>query len=304
MKYNHFSVLEKEVLSYIDDTKPSIVLDATLGLGGHTLSILNNKKSVSNVYCIDQDKNSILIAKERLEKYSEKIKFINDNFKNVNSHIHEKVDYIIADLGVSTYQIMNMDRGFSFNSQNRLDMRMDRSQVLDAYQIVNSYSVNRLSEILKDYGEEKNHFKIANQICRYRERKDIFSCKELSDLVSASSPGGGRLNSSTRTFMALRIEVNNELECLKEFLNKSIEILNSGGKLIIISFHSLEDRIVKNFMKHCEKSCVCETTKLICDCKKKSTLKILTKKPIRPSQKEILANPNSRSAKLRVGAII
>ena len=304
MKYNHFSVLEKEVLSYIDDTKPSIVLDATLGLGGHTLSILNNKKSVSNVYCIDQDKNSILIAKERLEKYSEKIKFINDNFKNVNSHIHEKVDYIIADLGVSTYQIMNMDRGFSFNSQNRLDMRMDRSQVLDAYQIVNSYSVNRLSEILKDYGEEKNHYKIANQICRYRERKDIFSCKELSDLVSASSPGGGRLNSSTRTFMALRIEVNNELECLKEFLNKSIEILNSGGKLIIISFHSLEDRIVKNFMKHCEKSCVCETTKLICDCKKKSTLKILTKKPIRPSQKEILINPNSRSAKLRVGAII
>ena len=304
MKYNHFSVLEKEVLSYIDDTKPSIVLDATLGLGGHTLSILNNKKSVSNVYCIDQDKNSILIAKERLEKYSEKIKFINDNFKNVNSHIHEKVDYIIADLGVSTYQIMNMDRGFSFNSQNKLDMRMDRSQVLDAYQVVNSYSVNRLSEILKDYGEEKNHFKIANQICRYRERKDIFSCKELSDLVSASSPGGGRLNSSTRTFMALRIEVNNELECLKEFLNKSIEILNSGGKLIIISFHSLEDRIVKNFMKHCEKSCVCETTKLICDCKKKSTLKILTKKPIRPSQKEILINPNSRSAKLRVGAII
>ena len=304
MKYNHFSVLEEEVLSHVDDTKPSIVLDATLGLGGHTLSILNNKKSVSNVYCIDQDKNSILIAKERLEKYSEKIKFINDNFKNVNSHIHEKVDYIIADLGVSTYQIMNMDRGFSFNSQNRLDMRMDRSQVLDAYQVVNSYSVNRLSEILKDYGEEKNHFKIANQICRYRERKDIFSCKELSDLVSASSPGGGRLNSSTRTFMALRIEVNNELECLKEFLNKSIEILNSGGKLIIISFHSLEDRIVKNFMKHCEKSCVCETTKLICDCKKKSTLKILTKKPIRPSQKEILINPNSRSAKLRVGAII
>ena len=304
MKYNHFSVLEEEVLSYIDDTKPSIVLDATLGLGGHTLSILKNKKSVSNVYCIDQDKNSILVAKERLEKYSEKIKFINDNFKNVNSHIHEKVDYIIADLGVSTYQIMNMNRGFSFNSQNRLDMRMDRSQVLDAYQVVNSYSVNRLSEILKDYGEEKNHYKIANQICRYRERKDIFSCKELSDLVSASSPGGGRLNSSTRTFMALRIEVNNELECLKEFLNKSIEILNSGGKLIIISFHSLEDRIVKNFMKHCEKNCVCETTKLICDCKKKSTLKILTKKPIRPSQKEILVNPNSRSAKLRVGAII
>ena len=304
MKYNHFSVLEEEVLSYVDDTKPSIVLDATLGLGGHTLSILNNKKSVSNVYCIDQDKNSILIAKERLEKYSEKIKFINDNFKNVNSHIHEKVDYIIADLGVSTYQIMNMDRGFSFNSQNRLDMRMDRSQVLDAYQVVNSYSVNRLSEILKDYGEEKNHYKIANQICRYRERKDIFSCKELSDLVSASSPGGGRLNSSTRTFMALRIEVNNELECLKEFLNKSIEILNSGGKLIIISFHSLEDRIVKNFMKHCEKKWVCETTKLSCDCKKKSTLKILTKKPIRPSQKEILVNPNSRSAKLRVGAVI
>ena len=304
MKYNHFSVLEEEVLSYVDDTKPSIVLDATLGLGGHTLSILNNKKSVSNVYCIDQDKNSILIAKERLEKYSEKIKFINDNFKNVNSHIHEKVDYIIADLGVSTYQIMNMDRGFSFNSQNRLDMRMDRSQVLDAYQVVNSYSVNRLSEILKDYGEEKNHYKIANQICRYRERKDIFSSKQLSDLVRASSPGGGRLNSSTRTFMALRIEVNNELECLKEFLNKSIEILNSGGKLIIISFHSLEDRIVKNFMKHCEKNCVCETTKLICDCKKKSTLKILTKKPIRPSQKEILVNPNSRSAKLRVGAVI
>ena len=304
MEYNHFSVLEEEVLSYVDDTKPSIVLDATLGLGGHTLSILNNKKSVSNVYCVDQDKYSISIAKERLEKYSKKIKFINDNFKNVKSHIDEKVDYVIADLGISSYQIMNMDRGFSFNSENKLDMRMDKSQILDAYQIVNSYSVNRLSEILKEYGEEKNHYKIANHICKHRERKDIFSCKELSDLISTLSPKSGRLNSSTRTFMALRIEVNNELECLKEFLDKSIEILNSGGKLIIISFHSLEDRIVKNFMKYCEKNCICESTKLICDCKKKSILKILTKKPIRPTQEEISANPNSRSAKLRVGAII
>ena len=149
-----------------------------------------------------------------------------------------------------------MDRGFSFVSEGKLDMRMNKSQTLDAYKIINSYSEKELSRIFKEYGEEKNHYKIATNICREREKRKIFSCKDLSDLISRISNHKGKLNSSTRAFMALRIAVNDELQSLKEFLENSITILNPGGRLIVISFHSLEDRIVKNFMKHCEKSCI------------------------------------------------
>ena len=304
MEYNHFSVMEEEILSFIEISKRSKIVDATLGLGGHSLSILDNREQISSIYCIDQDIESISIAKERLKKYSQKIKFINDNFRNIKNHINEKVDYIIADLGISNYQIKNMDRGFSFVSEGKLDMRMNKSQTLDAYKIINSYSEKELSRIFKEYGEEKNHYKIATNICREREKRKIFSCKDLSDLISRISNHKGKLNSSTRAFMALRIAVNDELQSLKEFLENSITILNPGGRLIVISFHSLEDRIVKNFMKHCEKSCICPSTKLMCDCEKESILKILTKKPIVPTDDEITKNPNSRSAKLRVGTLI
>ena len=304
MEFNHQSVLAEEVLSFLDKKKSLKIIDATLGLGGHTLNFLKNRENISFIYCFDRDSDAIEIAKKRLEHFNKKIKYINDNFSNIQEHIETKVDYIFADLGISSYQIENDKRGFSFNSDERLDMRMDKNQDLDAHHIINNFSTNDISEILKNYGEERNHKKIANQIGKNREIAEIFSCKQLSDLINRINYKKGKINSSTKSFMALRIAVNNELESLEKFLNNSTKLLKSSGKLMVISFHSLEDRIVKNFMKYLEKDCICPTSKMICDCEKTSKLKILTKKPIVAKSAEINQNSRSRSAKLRIGEII
>ena len=304
MEYSHYSVMKNEIISFINTEENKTLVDATLGMGGHTFSISEASSGRFNFLCFDQDKESIEIAKERLFPFRKNIKYFHANFKNLKNYIDDKVDYILADLGISTYQLLNKKRGFSFTSDERLDMRMDKNQILDAHYIINNYNLNNLSTILKDFGEERNHYKIASYICKERTKKKINTCKELSDLIDRCSSKKSKINSSTKTFMALRIEVNNELESLKEFLKTSLSLLKPKGRLMVISFHSLEDRIVKNFMKLSEKDCICPSTQMLCDCDKKSELRIITKKPILPSESEINQNPSSRSAKLRVGEVI
>jgi len=300
----HYTVMKQEILDNLDSTNNDTYVDVTLGMGGHTFAIMESTKKPKKMICIDLDKESLKIAKKRLEKYSESIKYIQGNFKNVDLLIKEKVDAIIADLGISSYQLLHSNRGFSFDEDSLLDMRIDKYQELTAYKIVNSYNVQELSDLIKNFGEEKNHFKIASEIVRQRHNKGIKTCLDLAKIIKKINKDKTKINASTRTFQALRIAVNNELSTLTEFLEKSLRVLKTGGKLIIISFHSLEDRIVKQFFKYCEAKCICSQSVMICECKKEQTLRILTRKPLTPSKQEVLDNVRSRSAKMRIGVAI
>ena len=303
MKNYHNPVLLKESIEGLDINPVGVYVDVTFGGGGHSKAILNKLSSKGKLFAFDQDHSTSINSID-----DSRFKLISANFSNLKKHLNlydvSEISGLIADFGVSSYQLDKKERGFSIRFNGPLDMRMDNKNKLNAKEIVNSYNEKKLTSLFKGYGEVSRARIYSKMIVKSRIKNKIISTKDLQNVLEPIIPKRKLNKEMAKIFQAIRIEVNNELECLKEFLNKSIEILNSGGKLIIISFHSLEDRIVKNFMKHCEKNCVCETTKLICDCKKKSTLKILTKKPIRPSQKEILVNPNSRSAKLRVGAVI
>ena len=300
----HYTVMKDEAIESLLIKDDGVYVDATLGMGGHSLGILEINSNLKKIICIDNDMESIEIAKKRLSKYDQKIEFICGNFKNIHELISEKVDGIIVDLGLSTYQILNSKRGFSFNDDSKLDMRINLNQKLTAHEIVNTFSVTKLSELLKDFGEERNHYKIASEIARERNKKEIKNSIELSNIVEKINKNISNINPSTRTFQALRIAVNDELPALSEFLVNSIKVLKKGARLIIITFHSLEDRIVKRFFKLCESECICPPSKMICDCEKEKTLKIITRKPISPSKEEVAENPSSRSAKMRVGMTI
>jgi 16S rRNA (cytosine1402-N4)-methyltransferase len=300
----HFTVMKNEAIKNLNLKRNGTYLDATLGMGGHTDQISKTRNDIKKIICLDNDINSIKLAKIRLAKFNDKIEFICGNFKDIDKLINEKVDGVILDLGISTYQLLNADRGFSFKSGNKLDMRISLEQELTAHEIVNTFSVDKISEILKNYGEEKNHFKIASEIARQRTRCEISTADELNKIIKKINKNSSKINSSTRTFQALRIAVNNELDAIEKFLEKSEYILNKGARLVVITFHSLEDRIVKKFFKLSESKCLCPESRMMCDCKKKQTLKIITKKPIRPSVEEVLENPSSRSAKMRIGEAI
>ena len=300
----HFTVMKNEAIKNLNLKRNGTYLDATLGMGGHTDQISKTRNDIKKIICLDNDINSIKLAKIRLAKFDDKIEFICGNFKDIDKLINEKVDGVILDLGISTYQLLNADRGFSFKSGNKLDMRISLEQELTAHEIVNTFSVDKISEILKNYGEEKNHFKIASEIARQRTRCEISTADELNKIIKKINKNSSKINSSTRTFQALRIAVNNELDAIEKFLEKSEYILNKGARLVVITFHSLEDRIVKKFFKLSESKCLCPEFIVMCDCKKKQTLKIITKKPIRPSVEEVLENPSSRSAKMRIGEAI
>jgi|TARA_B110000263_G_scaffold54225_1_gene45633 16S rRNA (cytosine1402-N4)-methyltransferase len=300
----HFTVMKNEAIKNLNLKRNGTYLDATLGMGGHTDQISKTRNDIKKIICLDNDINSIKLAKIRLAKFDDKIEFICGNFKDIDKLINEKVDGVILDLGISTYQLLNADRGFSFKSGNKLDMRISLEQELTAHEIVNTFSVDKISEILKNYGEEKNHFKIASEIARQRTRCEISTADELNKIIKKINKNSSKINSSTRTFQALRIAVNNELDAIEKFLEKSEYILNKGARLVVITFHSLEDRIVKKFFKLSESKCLCPESRMMCDCKKKQTLKIITKKPIRPSVEEVLENPSSRSAKMRIGEAI
>ncbi|HID66642.1 MAG TPA: 16S rRNA (cytosine(1402)-N(4))-methyltransferase RsmH [Aquificaceae bacterium] len=289
MKVVHKSVLLKESVEILTSNEGKIYVDCTLGGGGHAKEILKRRQDIYLIG-IDKDDEAIEIAKENLKGFEGRISIYKADFRNLDLVLQEegieKVDGFLFDLGVSIFQIKG-ERGFSFQINAPLDMRMDPEQTLTAYKVVNNYPERELIRILKEFGEEKFAVKIAKAIVQRRKKKPIETTEELVDIILSVVPEyykHGRIHPATRTFQAIRIEVNRELESLKESLEKTKEFLAPKGRLVVISFHSLEDRIVKSFMKEKENQGI---------------LRILTKKPITPSPEELRENPASRSAKLR-----
>lgn len=306
MDFKHVSVLYKETLDSLNIKKDGIYVDCTLGGGGHSLGILERLSKDGLLIGIDQDEDAILAATERLKNYSNK-KLVKSNFEKIDEVLEnlniEKVDGILMDLGVSSYQLDEGERGFSYMKDAKLDMRMDRNRDISAYDVVNFYDEEKLYKIIKEYGEERYAKKIAFNICRAREKKKIETTFELVDIIKSSIWARDRRDGphpAKRTFQAIRIEVNRELEVLENTIEKSIECLNPKGRMSIITFHSLEDRIVKNKFKDLQDPCKCPKEFPICVCNKKPIIKIVTKKPLEPSNEEVDENSRARSSKLRI----
>lgn len=288
----HQSVMLEEVVSSLNLKKGSVVVDGTIGLGGHSREILKKIIPGGRLIGIDADIEALKEARQNLLDFNGSFSLVHGNFRNLDTILEKEgirnVDAIILDLGVSSYQIEDGSRGFSIKHESRLDMRMDKSLQLSAYDIVNKFSEQELSDIIKEYGEERFHKRIARYIKQSRSKKKIETTRELAEIVHKAigyGHGKERIDTATRTFQALRIAVNDELSSLEEGLKKALVLLKSGGKIAIISFHSLEDRIVKNIFR--------ENARL-------GALKIITKKPLYPASAEVIRNPRSRSAKLRI----
>lgn len=290
-KATHIPVLKNEVLKYLDPKPNENFIDCTVGEGGHSLAILEKNGPKGKVLGIDRDPEQIKNCKENLAKFKERLILVCDNFANLKEIVKrenfKKVSGILFDLGLSSWHLEKSGRGFSFQRDEPLIMRFDGKEGLTAKEIVNQWPEEKIKEILKNYGQERFAKKIAERIVEERKIKPIETTFQLVKIIEKAVPSWylhRKIHFATKTFQALRIAVNEELENLKAGLQKALEVLNKGGRLVVISYHSLEDRIVKNFLKENEK---------------KGVLKILTKKPIRPKGKEIKFNPRSRSAKLR-----
>jgi len=304
----HISVLLNEVIDffqYLDLSEDKIVADFTLGGGGHSEAILQRFKNVK-IVAFDKDQFAIDYSQKRLEAYKDRIQFIHSDFSNFDDFIDYKFDGAILDLGISSFHIDDKSRGFSFDSDEPLDMRMDRSDAsLSAADIVNNYKFAELQRIFKEFGEISRPNKVVNAIIDYRRSKRVETCRELSEIIRKNFFSNNRkINVATKFFQAIRIAVNDELGCIEKFLSKIFDFMNVGSRLQIISFHSLEDRIVKNSFKYQAADCVCPISVMRCCCNKVKKINILTKKPISPSESEIGRNKRSRSAKLRVAEII
>jgi 16S rRNA (cytosine1402-N4)-methyltransferase len=304
----HQPVLLRQVIKWLEPEKKKRLLDATLGLGGHTLAILRSSPGVQ-VLGIDQDEEALRLAEQRLAEYEGRFFLALSSYRDFDRILKEvgwdKVDGALLDLGVSSMQLDIPERGFSFLHDGPLDMRMSKKEgFIPARNIVNNYSFSQLKEIIARYGQDPLAGRIARAIVEARAKQKIETTLELAEIVKNAYPPRMRFKAkkhpATRTFQALRIVVNQELDVLEEFLNKIVHYLNPGARLVIISFHSLEDRIVKLFFKRESSECICPPQKVICDCNHKKTLHILTKKPVIPDQGEIELNSRSRSAKLRV----
>lgn len=307
MAFQHISVLLNESLKLMDPRPGEIFVDGTLGGAGHSLAFLGNLMPNGILVGIDQDTIALKNAEEKLKEYKENVILVHDNFQNLGKIINEKfpegVDGIFLDIGVSSPQIDTPERGFSYMHDAPLDMRMNQEEKKDASYIVNSYSLDELHRIIKKYGEENWAKRIAEFIVEKRKEKLIETTGELVKIIEAAIPKAAREKGShpaKRTFQALRIEVNKELEVLEKVIDDSIKVLKSGGRLGIITFHSLEDRIVKEKFNFYEKDCICPPEFPICNCDKKREVKILTRKPVVPSEEEITHNTRAKSAKLRV----
>ena len=304
MEYVHKSVLLKETIEHLNINPEGIYVDGTLGGGGHSEEILK-RLTTGKLIAIDRDEEAILAAKERLKDYKNVI-YIKDNFKNIKEILRnlgiEKVDGILLDLGVSSYQLEEVERGFSYMKDAPLDMRMDKTSPFSAYDVVNRYSEKELERVIREYGEEKWASRIAKFIVEERKKGDIKTTSQLVEIIKKAIPASARRmgpHPAKRTFQAIRIEVNEELKDLDKALEDMVEVLRGKGRIAVITFHSLEDRIVKNTFKKLENPCTCPPG-LPCTCGKQPVIKIITKKPILPSKEEVEENPRSRSAKLRV----
>lgn len=305
MEFKHISVLLNEVIESLNIKEDGIYVDCTLGGAGHSSEILKRLSNKGRLIGIDQDTNALEAAKEKLKNY-QNVTYVHDNFYNIDSILKElkidKVDGILMDLGVSSYQLDTAERGFSYMKDAPLDMRMNREKGFSAYEVVNEYSASELFRIMRDYGEEKFAKRIADFIIRAREIKSIDTTLELVDIIKAAIPAkfqkGG--HPAKKTFQAIRIEVNSELTILDKAVGDSINNLNEKGRISIITFHSLEDRIIKNKFKDLENPCTCPKEFPICICGKNPIVKVITKKPIEPTDEEKEINSRSKSAKLRV----
>ena len=306
MEFNHYSVMLNETIESLNIKPDGIYVDGTLGGGGHSFEIAK-RLTTGHLYGIDQDEAAIEAASERLKDYKEHFTAIRANYKDAVSILKEKgiggVDGIVLDLGVSSYQLDTAERGFSYKADSPLDMRMDRRQKLSAYDIVNTYPIKELFRIIRDYGEDKFAQNIAKHIVQARETKPIETTFELNEIIKAAIPMKMRVEGghpSKRTFQAIRIECNHELDVLRDSLDEMIDYLKPGGRLSIITFHSLEDRIVKTSFKKNEDPCTCPKNFPVCVCGKVSKGTQITRKPIVPTDEELSQNSRSKSAKLRV----
>ena len=303
MKSFHIPVLKAQSIELLQIKKDGVYVDATLGGGGHTEAMFEHEKDI-RVVAFDHDKDAIDFALKRLSKYSDRIIFVNKNFSYLSSALAlnriTKIDGILFDLGFSSHQI-DQQRGFSYTQDDELDMRMNRNNgKLTAYDIVNFYPKNKLEQVLHDYSEDRFWKRISNAILQARKDKKIETTKQLREIIENVIPRDKAFKTLSRIFQALRIEVNKELEALEKGLKSSVEVLKKGGKIAVISYHSLEDRIVKRFFKYENLECICPAYLPRCVCEKEVRLKIITKKPIVPTVEEIKENSRARSAKLRV----
>ena len=305
MDFAHYSVLLAETIEELHVKPEGIYVDGTLGGGGHALEVCR-RLTTGHLYGIDQDCSAVRAAGERLAAFRERVTVIRDNYRNMRAALGqegvESADGILLDLGVSSYQFDSQERGFSYRFDAPLDMRMDQRQELTAGEIVNNYSESDLYRIIRDYGEDRFAKNIAKHIVRTRALGPIRTTFELNEIIRAAVPAKMRRDGhpSRQTFQALRIECNGELEALESSLEDFIDILKPGGRLCIITFHSLEDRIVKNIFRKNESPCTCPPEFPVCVCGKVSKGTVVTRKPIVPTEKELEENSRSRSAKLRV----
>lgn len=300
----HIPVLYKETLETLVTDKDGIYLDCTLGGGGHTEGLLKATSEKGRVISIDQDQQAIDFAKERLKKYGNRWQVFKNNFENLDMVVYmagvDKVNGILMDIGVSSTQLDDPERGFSYRYDTRLDMRMNKSNPLSAYEVVNEYEEEKLAKIIYEYGEERYSRRIARIICERRQEKPIETTGDLVEIIKRAYPSRAEKHPAKKTFQAIRIEVNRELEVLETAINKAVGALKPGGRLAIITFHSLEDRIVKNMFKELSTGCKCPPELPICVCNEKPKVKLVTRKPIIPGAEELKYNNRAHSSKLRV----
>lgn len=306
MDFKHVSVLLDETVNGLNIKPNGIYVDGTLGGAGHSSEIVKHLNDKGLLIGIDQDKEALKAAREKL-KDNENVEYVHNNFHEIKDILDElnieKIDGIMLDLGVSSYQLDNGDRGFSYMQDAKLDMRMDTDSNFSAYDVVNNYSEEELLRVIRNYGEEKFAKRIVFNIIKGRKVKAIETTFELVDIIRKSIPTKNQRKGghpAKRTFQAIRIEVNGELEILNQTIDDAVSSLNVGGRIAIITFHSLEDRIVKTKFKELQNPCTCPSSFPICICGKKPRVKIITKKPIYPSEEELAVNKRSSSAKLRI----
>ncbi len=305
MEFNHIPILLEQVINGLDIKKDGIYVDGTIGGAGHSIEIVK-RLDKGKLIGIDQDTDALKKAREVLYDYEDKTILVHDNYKNIDYILKnldiEEVDGIFIDIGVSSYQLDEASRGFSYHKDAPLDMRMDKTRDFSAWDIVNKYTEERLTDIILSYGEEPWAKRISEFIVNERKSSSINTTLELVEVIKKAIPKKVRMEGShpaKQTFQALRIEVNGELDVLKNSIEKMVRLLKPGGRLGIITFHSLEDRIVKEKFKYLFKDCICPSELPFCSCEKKREIKIITRKPIIPTNEEVLMNPRSRSAKLR-----